>query len=100
MSKLRVGNVANIRYTKQSGTTERVIIPTTVPSNIKALDVSGLTEDQAEALAVAYQNYAQYLKEHMKRADTFEDFLDQHYIVLNDAELKWRTFIPENTEVL
>lgn len=96
-SKLQVGKVANIRYTKGSEISERVVIPTTVPTNVKALDVSDLSENEVQTMESAYQEYASYLKNHMKRAASFEEFLDTRY---SHTFPKWRTFKPENVEIL
>lgn len=97
-SNLTVGKLANIRYTKEDETTERTVIPTTVPSNIKALDVTGLPEPLQEKVAESYTEYQEYLKQHMKTAFTFEDWVEHSHGV--EISPKWRTFRPDQTEVI
>lgn len=97
-SKLTVGELTNIRYTKEDETTERVVVPTTVPSNIKALDVTGLPEPLQEKIAESYSEYQEYMKQHMKTAFAFEDWVEHSKGI--EVTAKWRTFKPENTEVI
>jgi hypothetical protein len=97
-SKLKVGEVATIRYTKDDEVTERVVIPTVVPSNIKALDVTSVPQPLRESLGDHYTEYAAYLKQHMRTAFSFEDWLDHSKGIQLDP--KWRTFKPDQTEIL
>lgn len=95
--------VTTIRYTKvlSEGTTEstdRVIIPTTVPGNIKALDVTDLSVEERSQIAEYHVEYAKYISNHMKQAFSFEDWLSHSKGV--DFSPKWRTFKPEQTEIL
>jgi hypothetical protein len=100
LSELKVGKLAQIRYTKdgEGEGTERYVVPTVVPSNIKALDVSGLPEPLRAKIADCYSEYADYIKQHMRTAFSFEDWL-QHSQQIT-IEPKWRTFKPDNTEIL
>lgn len=95
---LKTGLVTSISYLKEDDETLRTIIPTSVPTNIKALDVTGLEEPVQQQVAESYQEYAEYLKLHMKQAYSFEDWLE-HTKGL-ELDLKWRTFKPEKTKVL
>lgn len=96
---LKLHEVVSIRYSKGNGdVTERHVIPTSVPSNIKAIDVTELFEVQRKELADFYAEYAAYLEQHMKQAFSFEDWLAQ----TKDCTYtpKWRTFKPAGTQVL
>lgn len=96
--KLKQGELANIRYSKQGKITERHVIPTSVPSNIKALDVTGLPEPLREKVADSYKEYADYIQQHLKTAFSFEDWLEHSKGI--EIDPKWRTFKPDQTEVL
>lgn len=95
---LKNNTLTSIKYTKGDEITERVIFPTSVPSNIKAIDVTDLFPVQRTELAEFYNEYSAYLKTHMKQAFTFEDWLSH----TKDVEFtpKWRTFKPAQTEII
>lgn len=96
--KLKVGELATIRYSKEDETTERQIVPSVVPTNIKALDVTGLPQALREKIADAYGEYADYLQQHMRTAFSFEDWIEHSKGI--ELDPKWRTFKPEKTEIL
>lgn len=83
---------------KQTETTDRTIIPTTIPGNIKGLDVTDLPVEEREQIAEYHVEYAKYINQHMKSAFSFEDWLSLSKGV--DFTPKWRTFKPEQTEIL
>lgn len=91
-----------IRYQKKNSLeeSERTIIQTTkVPENIKAIDVSDLTEDQVEKLLVLLDEYDQYINNHLKTAFSFENWVEMKDI--DDVpQVKWRTFNLWNTTYL
>ena len=93
-----------IEYTKKNTAevTQRDIIPTYVPqANMKALDVTGLDSEQQETLASLHSEYTAYYRQAANNIFTFEDWVLQ---TQGDGEvvddLKWRTFVLENTEVI
>jgi len=108
---LKVNKVTEIRYTKRlyskqteeqldelHESTKRFIIPTTVPGNIKAIDATDLFPVQRTELAEFYNEYSAYLKNHMKQAFSFEDWLSH----TKDVQFtpKWRTFKTNQTEII
>lgn len=99
--KLTEGKEVNIRYMKTGELTERTIIPTTVPiSNIKALDVTHLTEEQRATLARQHMEYRDYVRSLLSTVFKFEDWLEHTNQLDKNIEIKWRTFKPEQTEIL
>jgi hypothetical protein len=97
-SKLKVGEVAKIEYTKDSEVTERVIIPITVPSNIKAIDVTALPGPIQDMLARNIQEYGEYIQRYVGNAFKLEEWLLHSKGI--DISPKWRTLKPEQTKVL
>ena len=105
---MRKNELTTIRYTKVINEsskgdgveeTQRYIIPTTLPgNNIKALDVTDLPNEQRTQIAEYHIEYARYLSNHMKQAFSFEDWLSHSKGV--DFTPKWRTFKPNQTEIL
>lgn len=95
---LELLQLAQIRYTKDNEVTERTIIPTLLPVNIKAIDVSDLPEFQREEIASLYKEYSEYLNQHLKTAFSFENWLAMTRGV--DFTPKWRTFKPDQLEVI
>jgi len=105
---LKERTVQKIRYTKsndKSGSmnrfeiTERTIIPTFVPKpNIKAIDVTDLTEDQQNEMVTLLAEYNEYVVSVSKTIFKFEDWMEQTKSMY--VEPKWRTFKTENTEIL
>lgn len=97
-SKLKPGRLSKIRYTKGEEITERHIIPTLVPLNIKAIDVTSLPLALREKIAAGYSEYLKYLDRHMKTAFSFEDWFE--YSKNIELVPKWRTFKPDQTDIL
>lgn len=100
---LQPQKVVNIRYTKvlkEGGTetTVRTIIPTVVPGNIRALDVSDLDVERQNEVAKYYVEYAKYIDVASKAAFSFEDWLTHSKGV--DFTPKWRTFKSEQTQII
>jgi hypothetical protein len=83
---------------KMTETTDRTIIPTAVPGNIKALDVTDLSEEKREQIADYYVEYADYISGVMKTAFSFEDWLSHTKGI--DFTPKWRSFRPEQTKII
>ena len=73
--------VIKIRYSKvlkldavvegNTETTERIIIPTEVPGNIQAIDVTDLEVDKQTEISGLYKEYSNYLSVHIKAAHSF-----------------------------
>ncbi len=111
---LKENTLANISYHKitsdkktgidiETGEyTHRVIIPTYVPQpknmNVKGIDVTDLTETDAEALLGMWQEYQTYLNNQRKTLFAFDEFIE--HVGGTSSEIKWRTFKPAQLEVL
>lgn len=90
---LKSCEIQEIEYTKESSgeTTNRVVIPTFVPApNIKAIDVTDLSDEDRESLRQLYESYAQYVKERSQGIFSFEDWVS--HTLNEDVTPKWRTF--------
>lgn len=81
--------------------TERYVIPTFVPMpNMKALDVTNLSDEEQKELETAYGEYTLYYKLAASKIFTFEDWLTHSRGEDTTPELKWRTFKLDNMTVL
>jgi hypothetical protein len=90
-----------IRYTKTSGeTTVRTIIPTFVPpQNIKAVDVTELSADDAKKMeSLVREYYDDYIESRKATTFTFEDWLSATGSSDVATKVKWRTFKLDNIE--
>ena len=76
--------------------TERTIIPTVIPENIHAIDVTELNDKNQQEMSELYEEYATYMNTHMKLAFSFENWLSHSKSV--EYSPKWRTFKPDQTE--
>lgn len=95
--KLVKHKVASIEYTKANGEkSKRDIIPTFVPGNVKALDVSDMDVDNKELLLSRLEDYNKYTQEIMASMMTFESWLEATHSKKPIDGIKWRTFIAEN----
>ena len=107
---MKANEVTHIKYTRSTDlaggrkgeVTERYIIPTFIPlPNIKALDVTELTEKLQEDIATLHREYTEYYRQRSQTIFNFEDWLEhtrgRH--AFSDA-LNWRTFKLDNVEVL
>lgn len=113
---LKENVVGHILYTKEIDgkpeVTERFIVPTTIPkSNIKAIDVSEMNDEQREILVEYHKEYQEYYKAQIKRIFSFEDWIDATYpnsifselISFREesrAEIKHRTFKIDNIQLV
>lgn len=99
MLKLKTGEVCNIKYTKDSGEiSERTIIPTTVPANLRAIDVSDMPDEIQASMGDLVEGYTEYMKNQMKNTFSFEDWIS--HTLNEDIDVKWRTFKPSGVEVI
>lgn len=90
---LHEGQLNNITYKSASKEeiTERVIIPTFVPSdNVKAIDVTDLPGNERVALLDMVNQYNEYKKTFMSNMFSFEQWAEQTHGVTPSP--KWRTF--------
>lgn len=95
--KLVKHNVATIKYTKANGEeSNRDIIPTFVPGNVKALDVSDMDVDTKELLLSRLEDYSKYTQEIMSTMMTFDKWLEATHSKKPIDGIQWRTFITEN----
>jgi len=90
--KLVEATVTPVVYEKStSETSDRVIIPTYVPTDaVKAIDVTELEPAERQEIAALYKEYAEYKESFVNRMFNFEDWLEHTQGVSYD--LKWRTF--------
>lgn len=90
-----------VEYTKANKeTSERVIIPTYIPQpNIKALDVTELTEDRREDVLEMVQEYSDYVAQQQKTIFSFEDWLE-HSKQIDSTDVKWRTFKLDGLKIV
>jgi len=88
---------ATIVYTKKNGdASTRTIVPTSVPGNVRALDVSDMDVDTKELLLSRLEDYSKYTHEILASMMTFEKWLDATHSKQPIDDIKWRTFIAEN----
>jgi len=95
--------LVKIGYTK-NGVREdddRTIIPTYMPPHtMKALEVTNLSESEQERLSQLYDEYQEYYQQTAEQFFNFEDWISHTQGDSSDQEIKWRTFVIENTEFL
>lgn len=92
--------LTHIEYVKEDGnSTDRFIIPTALPtSNIKAIDVTPLTEEDRARVGVLYKEYREYVQQSLDRLFKFEDWIE--HTRNETVEVNWRTFKPSQmTEI-
>lgn len=81
--------------------THRTIIPIYVPQpknrNVKAIDVTSLSEADRQKTLTAWNKYQEYLAEQRKELLNFDQFV---YVRLEEdlPEAKWRTFKPDQLQ--
>lgn len=95
----------DVKYTKDIGGsgelprfehTDRTIIPTYIPApNIKAIDVTDMSEEQIALLESRLAEYAEYYETAVKTIFSFNTWLEHTHQELAD-DLKWRTFKQSN----
>lgn len=101
---LKENQEGKIRYSKDTDSgvevTERIIIPTSIPkNNIKAFDVSNLSEEDRNKMIELHKEYQQYFKAQIKTIFSFEDWIDASHPD-DKMEVKYRTFKIDNIEIL
>ena len=89
-----------IKYVKDSGEeSTRTIIPTTnVPQNIRAMDLSGLSEERQKEIESALNEYQQYVNLHLSKMFSINEWAEQTGTQIDD--ILWRTFKLKNTTVV
>ena len=99
--------VTKIQYTKTINedtdlavynTSLRAVIVTSSPGNIRAIDVTELSDDRKYEISELYDEYTVYFNNHMKSAFSFENWLSHSKGV--DFTPKWRTFKPDQTKII
>jgi delta-aminolevulinic acid dehydratase/porphobilinogen synthase len=90
-------SIKHIHYVKKNGeTSNRDIVPSFVPSpNMKALDVSSLSEEDKQMVSDLMDEYQEYRKLSMENIFNFGDWIDHTSKTV--PQLKWRSFIMEHT---
>lgn len=92
-----------IRYTKNEvrEDSDRTIIPTYIPGHVmKALDVTDLPQVDQERLSDLSEEYQLYYQQCAEQIFNFEDWISHTQGDNSDQELKWRSFVIENTEFI
>lgn len=91
----------DVTYTNAKGEySERTIIPTTVPpSNIKAIDVTGMDDEKREAIQTLLKEYSHYVEQCMETVYTFEDWFNHISGEKPTEEIQWRTFSIDKLDV-
>jgi len=85
----------DIQYCKAGEVTQRKIIPTTLPSpNIKAIDVSDVSQMEQDKIVSHLEEYTEYVEQHLKTLFSFEDWIS--HTNRESVFLKWRTFNIDN----
>lgn len=99
-TKIRYTRTTNFGEGSEGDVTERVIIPTRVPSRfVKALDVTKFTEEAREDLSKLLQEYTEYYTKQMQTIFSFEDWLEHTRGEGARVDpLIWRTFV--SSEIL
>jgi len=93
-------DILDIKYTKANGekSDRKIISLNSIPKNLKAIDISDISQEDAEHLIEQYKNYNEYLENFDKTKMKFEDW----YSMTNPNEslstVKYRTFTVDNIE--
>lgn len=89
-----------IVYTnRKKETKERTVVPFNVaPVNVKAIDVTELSEAERQQMTVRMLEYQEYLEQRRQADFKFEDWLEQTHT--EQPDIKWRTFDPANVNFL
>lgn len=98
-NKLVLHEAVDVTYTKMIGASgemqrmdmsDRTIIPTIIPpTNIKALDVTGLSKDEIATMETRLGEYADYYNAVANTIFSFDDWLELTY---QQTGAKWRSF--------
>lgn len=93
-NKLSVGVSQSITYVDSKGvTTHRTIIPVTIPAdNIRALDVTGLSDEEINHLSDKLAEYKQYKSAIMQHMWTLEEFIKSTDDDGTLDTISWRSF--------
>jgi hypothetical protein len=97
---LSEGILTPIVYTSESKgeTSTRTIVPMSVPKdNVRAIDVSELSEKDQQAMAELVVGYKEYLAGIFETTFKFEDWASHTKEI--DVHPKWRTFKVSNIKV-
>lgn len=92
-----VKGLNHIVYTKKTTgeTKPRVVLsPVDVPSIVRAIDVTDLSDKKRTELVEYWTEYQEYLAQARERLFKFEDFIDHTHGV--EIKPKWRSFVTSN----
>jgi hypothetical protein len=79
-------------------TTVRTVIPTTKPQrHLVSLDVSELSDKDADQLDRLYAEYTEYKDQSIRQLFNFENWVSHTNSETVVDKIKWRTFLLENT---
>lgn len=99
IDQLNKNQMVNIQYINNSNgeKTKRQIISTTnIPTNIKAIDVTNLSQTDKTDLLQLYNDYADYKRQELNKLFNFSDWILHTKGVRLDV--KWRTFKINNIQ--
>ena len=89
-----------VTYTKPSTgeITDRVIIPVSpVQPNVKAIDVTDMTQDERAGMVDLFDGYQEYVDNCIKQIFSFENYIS--HTTGEDVDVKWRTFRGDHLEI-
>jgi len=104
---MKQNEITHIKYKRatslgggeQGEVTERYIIPTFIPQdNIKAIDVTTLTEEERDEFQQLWADYQSYYQTAVAALFDFETWVE--HSTGKTVSAKWRTFKKDNTEIL
>lgn len=101
---LKAHTIQRVTYCDKDGNlSDRTIIPTFVPrTNIKAIDVSDLNEEERVVMLQQLLDYQEYVAAVTKTIFSFDNWRDHTKPDNETADIspKWRTFKIDKIEVL
>lgn len=99
---MKVNQKVNIEYAKtEDDVSKRTIIPVSVPASVAlTIDVTDLSDEQADLVSSEYKRYLDYREHHMKMMFNFNDWLQHTGSEINPEDLKYRSFKPEKTTIV
>jgi len=90
--------LTKVHYGVDEKNSARFIIPTTKPtSNVKAIEVTNLSNVEREKMVLLVKEYNQYVSDQQRTIFSFDNWIDH---TGHDVDVEWRTFRSESlTEI-
>ena len=100
MGQLKESQITTFTYTKDDGESQqRTVIPSHIPSSvIKAIDVDGLSSDEAAKMATLHKEYQVYVKSITNTIYNFENWVA--HTTGETITPKWRSFKSQNISLI